>query len=434
MRFAQRGRDAKLLDGRVDRADARRPGDRRRAHARSAWRASWAARIPASATAPRTCCSKARSSARSIVAGRGRRYGLITDASQRFERGVDPELQERAIERATQLLLECAGGTAGPARSYAHGRALSGARARFACVISASQHVLGAPARPPTSVADCLTRLGMKVEGVGAGWSRHAAELALRHQHRRRPDRGGRAHVRLRQHSRAERDRARSACSRGRKRACATSALRICSSIAAIRKRSLTRSWIRRCRRCCSRTPALALANPISAELGGDARVAVAGLVAGARQQSAASAAARAPVRGRPSLRGTDGAETEVIAGCRRGLGAAGAVGRRSDEGRFLRREGRCRSAARAHRRSRAIPLRAGASSGACIPGQSARIWRGDRAVGWLGALHPEHSRAAGFDISGVRVRARDARRACVVMCRFSPRFPDTRPSAAILR
>src|SRR6201999_2620392 len=26
-------------------------------------------------------------------------------------------------------------------------------------------------------------------------------------------------------------------------------------------------------------------------------------------------------------------------------------------------------------------------------PGQSARIWRGDRAVGWLGALHPEHSR-----------------------------------------
>jgi phenylalanyl-tRNA synthetase beta chain len=48
------------------------------------------------------------------IAGRGRRYGLVTDASQRFERGVDPHLQERAIERATQLLLECAGGQAGP--------------------------------------------------------------------------------------------------------------------------------------------------------------------------------------------------------------------------------------------------------------------------------------------------------------------------------
>jgi phenylalanyl-tRNA synthetase beta chain len=48
------------------------------------------------------------------IAGRGRRYGLVTDASQRFERGVDPNLQLRAMERATQLLLECAGGSAGP--------------------------------------------------------------------------------------------------------------------------------------------------------------------------------------------------------------------------------------------------------------------------------------------------------------------------------
>ncbi|HET7204153.1 MAG TPA: phenylalanine--tRNA ligase subunit beta, partial [Steroidobacteraceae bacterium] len=48
------------------------------------------------------------------IAGRGRRYGLVTDASQRFERGVDPTLQERAIERATALLCACAGGAAGP--------------------------------------------------------------------------------------------------------------------------------------------------------------------------------------------------------------------------------------------------------------------------------------------------------------------------------
>jgi phenylalanyl-tRNA synthetase beta chain len=48
------------------------------------------------------------------IAGRGRRYGLVTDASQRFERGVDPTLQERAIERATQLLCAAAGGVPGP--------------------------------------------------------------------------------------------------------------------------------------------------------------------------------------------------------------------------------------------------------------------------------------------------------------------------------
>jgi phenylalanyl-tRNA synthetase beta chain len=48
------------------------------------------------------------------IAGRGRRYGLVTDASQRFERGVDPTLQQRAIERATQLLCAAAGGVPGP--------------------------------------------------------------------------------------------------------------------------------------------------------------------------------------------------------------------------------------------------------------------------------------------------------------------------------
>ena len=48
------------------------------------------------------------------LAGTARRYGLHTDASQRYERGVDFELQEAAVERATQLLLEICGGEAGP--------------------------------------------------------------------------------------------------------------------------------------------------------------------------------------------------------------------------------------------------------------------------------------------------------------------------------
>lgn len=50
------------------------------------------------------------------IAGRGRRYGFVTDASQRFERGVDPTGQERAIERATRLLIDIAGGSAGQVR------------------------------------------------------------------------------------------------------------------------------------------------------------------------------------------------------------------------------------------------------------------------------------------------------------------------------
>tara|TARA_R110001599_G_scaffold189660_9_gene384460 strand:- start:2450 stop:4849 length:2400 start_codon:yes stop_codon:yes gene_type:complete len=48
------------------------------------------------------------------LAGEARRYGLHTDSSHRFERGVDFALQRRALERATQLILDVVGGEAGP--------------------------------------------------------------------------------------------------------------------------------------------------------------------------------------------------------------------------------------------------------------------------------------------------------------------------------
>lgn len=48
------------------------------------------------------------------IAGRARSYGLHTDSSHRFERGVDPALQEQAIERATELLVDIVGGEPGP--------------------------------------------------------------------------------------------------------------------------------------------------------------------------------------------------------------------------------------------------------------------------------------------------------------------------------
>ena len=103
------------------------------------------------------------------IAGRGRRYGLVTDASQRFERGVDPTLQERAIERATELLLACAGGTAGhtevtelrdeiPSRTAVSFRP---ARART---------VIGADI-PDDDIHGILERLGLGVvERGGASW------------------------------------------------------------------------------------------------------------------------------------------------------------------------------------------------------------------------------------------------------------------------
>jgi len=47
------------------------------------------------------------------IMGKARSYGLHTDSSHRFERGVDPQLQVDAIERATQLILSIAGGQPG---------------------------------------------------------------------------------------------------------------------------------------------------------------------------------------------------------------------------------------------------------------------------------------------------------------------------------
>ena len=93
---------------------------------------------------PRRVPRKSRFFAPHAIAGRARRYGLQTDASHRFERGVDPALQVRAIERATALLLDrgrrCrAGGAAAtrraPAGATGHprcGASASGARARHA--------------------------------------------------------------------------------------------------------------------------------------------------------------------------------------------------------------------------------------------------------------------------------------------------------------
>jgi phenylalanyl-tRNA synthetase beta chain len=48
------------------------------------------------------------------VAGVGRRHKITSDALYRFERGVDPELQRAALERATELAIQICGGEAGP--------------------------------------------------------------------------------------------------------------------------------------------------------------------------------------------------------------------------------------------------------------------------------------------------------------------------------
>ncbi|MBK6350420.1 MAG: phenylalanine--tRNA ligase subunit beta [Proteobacteria bacterium] len=102
------------------------------------------------------------------IAGRGRRYGLVTDASQRFERGVDPTLQERAIERATALLCACAGGTPGPTQLAELTAELPPA-ALVPLRPERARRVIGADIDDAT-IASMLTGLGMKVDHSGSAW------------------------------------------------------------------------------------------------------------------------------------------------------------------------------------------------------------------------------------------------------------------------
>jgi phenylalanyl-tRNA synthetase beta chain len=102
------------------------------------------------------------------IAGKARSYGLHTDSSHRFERGVDPELQVRAIERATRLLLEIAGGEPGPVldlTSEPH----RPRRRSLALRAERCERILGL-ALPPETVAEILGRLGMEVVPEPGGW------------------------------------------------------------------------------------------------------------------------------------------------------------------------------------------------------------------------------------------------------------------------
>ena len=101
------------------------------------------------------------------IAGRARSYGLHTDSSHRFERGVDYELARTAMERATALVLEICGGQAGPVTE-----ALSEKDLPVAADITLRNRrisqVLGLE-MAQDEVTEILTRLGMDVTVNGSG-------------------------------------------------------------------------------------------------------------------------------------------------------------------------------------------------------------------------------------------------------------------------
>ena len=102
------------------------------------------------------------------IAGKARSYGLHTDSSHRFERGVDFELQRNAMERATALLVDIVGGDVGPiieelsTEQLPHLPSIQLRRDRI-------NRVLGCDI-PDMEVEDIMGRLGMDIVSTESGW------------------------------------------------------------------------------------------------------------------------------------------------------------------------------------------------------------------------------------------------------------------------
>jgi phenylalanyl-tRNA synthetase beta chain len=102
------------------------------------------------------------------LAGKARGFGMHTDASHRFERGVDAELPPIAMQRATELLIEIAGGKAGPAIDVVAAEYMPPTpevELRYERV----KRLLGIDVERD-DVSDMLQRLEMQLEEKDDGW------------------------------------------------------------------------------------------------------------------------------------------------------------------------------------------------------------------------------------------------------------------------
>ncbi|HEX4985668.1 MAG TPA: phenylalanine--tRNA ligase subunit beta [Burkholderiales bacterium] len=99
------------------------------------------------------------------IAGRARRYNFASDASHRFERGVDFDNNVTGIERATELILQICGGEPGPVADLVAGLPQ---RAPVRMRVDRAARIIGVPVAAP-EIADYFMRLGMQARMEGEG-------------------------------------------------------------------------------------------------------------------------------------------------------------------------------------------------------------------------------------------------------------------------
>jgi len=331
------------------------------------------------------------------ISGRARKLGMHTDASHRFERGVDPELPRLALERATQLIVEFGGGEAGPITEatlpefLAQPAAVSLRRARL-------KRLLGINVAD-ADVARILAALDMQVETTADGWRAIPPtrrfdiaieedlieEIARIHGYEKIPTTMPAGEIRVAEPSETRVDEA------ALRRQLAARDYREAVTYAFLDADLLKRWQLD--------TGAIALANPLAADLGTMRTSLLPGLVSALianrrRQQERV----RLFEIGRVFKQGADGPlETVRVAGvaCGQANELQWAADKRAVD--FYDVKGDAESLFALTGDVRAFRTAASAANW-LHPGRSADFLRGDAVVGSLGALHPRLLKALDFD------------------------------------
>jgi phenylalanyl-tRNA synthetase beta chain len=334
----------------------------------------------------------------SAIIGRGRRLGLHTDASHRYERGVDPALAPQAIEVATRLILELAGGSAGPVVQASLDQYLP-APAPIALRRDRVTRVLGLEIAD-ADIERILRALGMEVDGTAEGWSVIAPsrrfdiaieedlieELARIHGYDRIPATlpGGATRIAGDTETRVEAATVR--------RQLAARELLETVNYAFLDAQLLERWGLSE--------GAVPLANPLSSELGVMRTGLLPGLVA-TLQRNAARQAGRirlfelGNVFAAAAGQGEAPVETLRVAAAVSGDAAAEQWGVPARPVDFHDLKGDLQSLAAA---SGAQLQFKPSTRGHGHPGRSAEVFRDGRCIGWIGQLHPRLQRALDLD------------------------------------
>jgi phenylalanyl-tRNA synthetase beta chain len=334
----------------------------------------------------------------SAIIGRSRKLGLHTDAGHRFERGVDPELPRIAVEYATRLIMDVAGGVPGPVTQadlpehLPKPASILLRRARVA-------RVLGVEI-PDLEIERILRALGLQVVAVADGWSVVAPsrrfdiaieedlieELARIHGYDRVPTTlpGGATRIAAPSETRVE-------AGTVRRHLAARDYLET------VNFAFVDAQWLAQWNAADGAVP---LANPLSAELAVMRTRLLPGLVA-ALQRNAARQAGRVRlfeignVFHAPTQAGGAPVESLRLAAAITGEAAAEQWGAPSRKVDFHDLKGDLESAAAlAGATLEFRPSRAAHGH----PGRSADIYRDGACIGWIGQLHPRLQRQWDLD------------------------------------